>query len=139
MKNPSYTVLVEISVATLIFLLASTTLLRLFTLAFDIDTDTRKRTQALIYAQDCAQQLAAQDDASAALLSQGYMRTQDGTYEREMQDGMRIRVEMEQSQTLAGTLTQAQITVLQEDEVLSQLPAAGYAENSLYIKEGISP
>lgn len=139
MKNPSYTVLVEISVATLIFLLASTTLLRLFTLAFDIDTDTRKRTQALIYAQDCAQQLAAQDDASAALLSQGYMRTQDDTYEREMQDGMRIRVEMEQSQTLAGTLTQAQITVLQEDEVLSQLPAAGYAENSLYIKEGISP
>lgn len=139
MKNPSYTVLVEISVATLIFLLASTTLLRLFTLAFDTDVDTRKRTQALIYAQDCAQQLAAQDGAPASLLSQGYARMQDGAYERETQDGMRIRVEMEQSQTLAGTLTQAQITVLQGEEVLSQLPAAGYVENALYIKEGISP
>lgn len=131
MKNPSYTVLVEISVATLIFLLASTTLLRLFTLAFDTDADTRKRTQALIYVQDCAQQLAAQEDAPASLLSQGYTRTQDGAYERETQDGMRIRVEMERSQTLAGTLTQAQIAVLQGDEVLSQLPAARYAPNSL--------
>lgn len=131
MKNPSYTVLVEISVATLIFLLASTTLLRLFTLAFDTDADTRKRTQALIYAQDCAQQLAAQEDAPASLLSQGYTCTQDGAYERETQDGMRIRVEMERSQTLAGTLTQAQIAVLQGDEVLSQLPAARYAPNSL--------
>lgn len=139
MKNPSYTVLVEISVATLIFLLASTTLLRLFTLAFDTDVDTRKRTQALIYAQDCAQQLAAQDDAPASLLSQGYTRTQSGAYERETPDGMRVRVEVEQSKTLAGTLTQAQITVLQGEAVLSQLPAAGYVENALYIKEGISP
>ena len=138
MKKPGYTALIELAVALLVFALASTVILQLFMQAYDTGRDAQASSQALVYAQDCAQRLAAGEDMAETLRAQGYEEA-DGVYSRLTQDGFLIRVQISEACREAGRLMQAQIAVEQAGETLAQLPATRYMESTLYNKEGISP
>lgn len=65
MKKPGYTALIELAVALLVFALASTVILQPFMQAYDTGRDAQASSQALVYAQDCAQRLAAGEGNAA--------------------------------------------------------------------------
>lgn len=129
----SHTTLIELTIALLCFLIASVTVLGLFTKAYRISQDGKQLRRAAVLAQDCAELIAGSQDAASALTDAGYGSGEDGQLCRNDGD-LTVNVAINEEQTEVGALLMAQIRVMRNDDVLIELPAAYY-----YNKEVIHP
>lgn len=129
----SHTTLIELAAALLCFLLASVIILGLFTKADAISRSSARLLEATTLAQDCAEWIAGSGDALEALAQAGY-RAEDGAFTRKTDDGLTLKVTLEEEQTEVGTLLNGRICVLDGEEELFSIPAARY-----YNKEVMHP
>lgn len=129
----SHTTLIELAAALLCFLLASVIILGLFTKADAISRSSARLLEATTLAQDCAEWIAGSGDALEALAQAGY-RSEDGAFTHKTDNGLTLKVTLEEEQTEVGTLLNGRICVLDGEEELFSLPAARY-----YNKEVMHP
>lgn len=130
----SHTTLIELSAALLVFMLASVTILGLFTTAFDFSREAKVLTRAMIAAQDCAAIIAASLEPEAALLETGYRKGDEGSMVRQLDEETRIAVEWQNEQTPVGEMLNGQIRVYTGEIQVLEMPVCRY-----YNKEVIHP
>ena len=129
----SHTTLIELAAALLCFLLASVIILGLFTKADAISRSSARLLEATTLAQDCAEWIAGSGDALEALAQAGY-RAEDGAFTCKTDNGLTLKVTLDEEQTEVGTLLNGRICVLDGEEELFSIPAARY-----YNKEVMHP
>lgn len=122
----SHATLIELAAALMIFMLASVTILKLFTTAYDLSCESSRLTKAVLQAQSCAEILAAEQDAAGALARMGYEQTDSDVLRYAAEDDMVIQVQLENEQTEVGEMMRAQIAVLYQEEALVHLPVSRY-------------
>lgn len=124
-KNRSQNILLaEIMVAVLFFALCSTVILELFVAAKEYSGRSERESEALLIAQDLAEQLYASDDTRSMLFGQGFTQTEDEWIcERE---GYSLTVAAEEEIAAAGFMRKAQISIRQDGDLLAEIPMVRY-------------
>ena len=130
----SHTTLIELTLSLLVLMLASVTILGLFTTAYEKSCAAGEIAQAVQLAQDCAALIAAGDDSAQMLAQQGYVLDESGAYTLETEAGLQVRAVIAEEQTKVGKMIDAQIAVLRGDETLASQQVSRY-----YNKEVIHP
>ncbi|MBQ6374296.1 MAG: hypothetical protein IJJ45_07410 [Clostridia bacterium] len=138
-NNRSNVLLVEILIAVLFFMLASTVVVQVFVTARNLAVKAGVETRALAEAQNVAEALCAADDPDAALEAMSF-RSAHGAWTR-AGDAYTLYVEGDQTDTDAGTLWQGSVRAFydlrnvdqarQVDEELFSLPCVVYREGPL--------
>jgi len=126
----SHTTLIELTMALLFFMLASVTILSLFTTAYTKSQTARQSTHALRLARDCAAVFAAGREMG----SLGYVEAENGTLVLNTDADLRVVTAMESEQTEVGELQTMTISVQSGDKTLVEMPVSRY-----YNKEVIHP
>ena len=128
-RNQNMTLLVELLIAFLFFMLAATVLLQVFAASSRQTQRAGILNDALVTAQNVADRFcAAADDAGAAesLQSMGF---ETGSAEWTLgREAYTVRVTLRTEERAAGIIKLATITACQGDDVLLTLPAARYEE-----------
>ncbi|MBQ2957044.1 MAG: hypothetical protein IJE08_11345 [Clostridia bacterium] len=124
-KNRSQNILLaEIMVAVLFFALCSTVILEVFVTAKEYSGRAEAESEAMLIAQDLAEQFYAADDAEALLQEKGFI-IQNDIWTAEL-NGYTLAVETAEESTEAGILRTAQISISLEEDMLAGLPVARY-------------
>ena len=131
--NRSNSLLIELMMVILFFMLSATVLIQVFAKAHVIRERSKLKTDALQYAQNTADMLYAGEDMQAVLEELGFSVSEDDTWERsvEGEDGspsFTAQITVTQQENAAGTLSGMEITILQKDDVLFKLPCARFRE-----------
>ena len=133
-RYSSHTTLMELTAALLVFMLASVTILGLFTTAFESSRQAGYLVQATALAQDCAALISAGRSSGAQLEAAGYAKKDESTFQREIEGGWTVNVLGENKRTAVGELYEGRISVWHEGETVFELPVCRY-----YNKEVIRP
>lgn len=124
-KNRSQNILLaEIMVAVLFFALCSTVILEVFVTAKEYSGRAEAESEAMLIAQDLAEQFYAADDAEALLQEKGFI-IQNDIWTAEL-NGYTLAVETAEESTEAGILRTAQISISLEEDMLAGLPVVRY-------------
>ncbi len=122
----SHTTLIELAAALLCFLLASVTVLGLFSKAYTISRNGRLLNRATIFAQDCAEVVAGAADLEEALQQLGYEPVEDGVWRYRPDAELMVLLRLNTEQTEVGSLVSGKISVMREEEVLLEMETARY-------------
>ena len=126
MKKVGAIGLLELCIAALILMLAGATTVQLFVRADGISRETETRTQAMLVAQSCAQRLNASEDMMQTLLDEDFAKNTDDVLEKQLDNGLTLRVNVAQKEMAVGQVEEAWIEVIGSDETLCELPAVRY-------------
>ena len=125
------TLLVELLIVILFFMLAATTIVELFATARQKSRTATIRTNAIMVVQNMADELYLADDPESVLKAYELVPGENGwTAEK---DGYQINVTKEDDVRENGTLRKVEISVIADDKVLLTLPC------DKYIAEGATP
>lgn len=118
----SHTTLIELTMALLFFMLASVTILGLFTKAYGFSQTARQNAKALRLAKDCAAMFAAgqQTDVSSDPVDE------NGAYRLIQDDELDVTGRVVTEQTAVGELQTMTIRVMSGEEVLLEMPVSRY-------------
>lgn len=119
------TLLVEIMIAVLFFALCSTVLLRAFVSAKEYSRRAGVDSEALLEAQDIAEQLYVSEDGEALLAECGFAQD-EGAWRRESADGYYLEVRLDSEEASAGSLLIATVRAMMADELIVELPSVRY-------------
>lgn len=122
----SHTTLIELAAALLCFLLASVTVLGLFSKAYTISQNGRLLNRATIFAQDCAEVVAGAADLEEVLQQMGYEPVEDGVWRYRADAELTVLLRLNTEQTEVGSLVSGKISVMREEEVLLEVETARY-------------
>lgn len=118
------TLLVELLIVILFFMLAATTIVELYATARQKSRTATTRTNAIMVAQNMADELYLTDDPEAVLKNYELTVGEAGwTGER---DGYQISVTSEDVAKTGGTLRKMEISVIADEKVLFALPCDKY-------------
>lgn len=129
----SHAALIELTAALLFLMLASVSILKLFTAADQWSGQAEALMQGAALAQDCAEVIAGSADPAAALAQMGYQAQESGAYALETGE-MTVLASLETEPTEVGLLVSGMVTVDWRGETVVQLPVSRY-----YNKEVIHP
>lgn len=129
----SHAALIELTAALLFLMLASVSILKLFTTADQWSGRAEALMQGTALAQDCAEVIAGSADPAAALEQMGYRAQKSGAYALETGE-MTVLVSLETEPTEVGHLMSGTVTVDWRGETVAQLLVSRY-----YNKEVIHP
>ncbi len=116
--------LVELVIVLLFFMLASTTLMEIFGAAREKSTRATACNAAMLSSQNVAEALYAAPDADAALIAMGFTRENDAWTRNE--GDYRLAVDCQEVPAGVGVMREAAVTAYWKDETLITLPASRY-------------
>lgn len=125
------TLLVELLIVILFFMLAATTIVELFATARQKSRTATIRTNAIMVVQNMADELYLADDPESVLKAYELVPGETGWVAEK--DGYQINVTKEDDVRENGTLRKVEISVIADDKVLLTLPC------DKYIAEGATP
>lgn len=117
--------LVELIIVVLFFMLASTTLMEIFGAAKQYSNRAGASTEAMMQAQNMAEVLYAAPSVEDKLTDWGFELT-DGQWRKDYGSYVMI-ADCEQEETAAGVLQQTTLSTQYQGEVLFTLPVVRYA------------
>lgn len=117
-------VLIELVIVMIFFSLSQVAIIQVFAAAQQKTDESRLLGDALLAAQDTAEQLAASADPEALLAELGYQQ-QNGLY-RYQTEQYELTAQISRLTQPGGTLLSVQLAALREDEVLFTLPVNHY-------------
>ena len=123
-SNQLNTLLVEIMIAVLFFALSSTVVLQTFVVTRNQSRLAGVYDEALMEAQNIADQLYVSDHVAETLRKAGFRQDEYGwTLQEELYD---LRVMLSEEKTAAGKLVNAKISVVHNENPLLTLPCTRY-------------
>ena len=123
-SNQLNTLLVEIMIAVLFFALSATVILQTFVITRNQSRQAGIYDEALMLAQNMADELYVADDYTAVLQSAGYAQEDEGWTLR--MDEYYLRVTASEEEMAAGVMFSAEVRAFQADELLLTLPCLRY-------------
>ena len=114
------TLLVELLIVVLLFMLASTTLMEIFGAAKQNSNKAGAGSAAILQVQNMTEQLYAADDMPSGLLAMGFEQTEDAW--RMDLDGYVLTADYTCEKTAAGALHRTEISAWYGKELLFTLP-----------------
>lgn len=125
------TLLVELLIVILFFMLAATTIVELFATARQKSRTATIRTEAVMLAQNMADELYLSEDPDSVLNAYAFKQEENGwVFDK---DSYQINVTKEEDKLTNGTLRKMEISVSADDQVLFTLPC------DKYMAEGATP
>lgn len=118
------TLLVELLIVVLFFMLASTTLMEIFGAAKQNSNRATACNEAMMLGQNVAEQLYAADDVAAQLKELGFAEA-DGAWQL-TGNGYTLWVDVKEEPTAAGILRDVTLTAASGGDTLMTLPASRY-------------
>lgn len=118
------TLLLELLIVLLFFMLAATTIIELFATARQKSHTATIRTNAIVVAQNMADELYLSEDPVTVL--NAYELTANETGWAGERDGYQINVTSEDIAKAGGTLRKMEISVIADEKVLFTLPCDKY-------------
>ena len=118
--NRTNALVVELMMAVLFFMLASTVLAQVFGHARVVSNRAEVLTRALAAAQNTADRLYASGDLEQTLSEEGFTQSEEGLWEKEEED---LRIVASVS---PGALRKSEVRVMLEEEELVRLPCSRY-------------
>ncbi len=118
--NRTNALVVELMMAVLFFMLASTVLAQVFGHARVVSNRAEVLTRALAAAQNTADRLYASGDPGQTLSEEGFTQSEEGLWEKEEEE---LRIVASVS---PGALRKSEVRVMLEEEELVRLPCSRY-------------
>lgn len=118
--NRTNALVVELMMAVLFFMLASTVLAQVFGHARVVSNRAEVLTRALAAAQNTADRLYAAGDPEQTLSEEGFTQSEEGLWEKEEEE-LRILASVS-----PGALRKSEVRVMLEEEELVRLPCSRY-------------
>lgn len=119
-------VLIELVIVLIFFALSQVAIVQVFAAAQQKTNESRLLNEALLTAQDAAEQLALSDDPEALLSGLGYAQ-QDGLYRYQSPAGYAVVARITRLTQPNGALVSVQLSAQQGDATLFTLPVNRYA------------
>ena len=119
-------VLIELVIVLIFFSLSQAVLVQVFAAAQQKTSHSRLMNDALLAAQDTAEQLSQADDPEALLGALGY-QLDGGLYRYDAPAGFSLTAQVSRLTQPGGTLTSVQLSAAQGDAALFTLPVQCYS------------
>lgn len=122
--NRMNTLLVELLIVILFFMLSATTIIELFGTARLRSVHAMAQNEATLQAENLAERLYDEEDPAAWLEENGFTREGDRWIHEE--ENYRLEATISQEEQEAGTLKTVTLTATRGEETLLEIPAARY-------------
>ena len=124
----SNSLLVELMIVILFFMLASSVLIQVFGKARSLSARAETVAAAVMDAQNAADRMAAADEPESALAEMGFVQT-DGAWVLE-RDSYRMEAETETVPAETGRMIRQSVRVILTEEEVFRLPCSRYEEGA---------